>query len=180
MDLRKRKTRRALREAFLGMRRELPLERVSVRELCERAEVSKATFYLHYHSVYDLSAELQAGVVRQILEELGPAGRLLESPREFTYELLEALVSHAGEVDALFSLGQEHALVESVERELRARVLEAAPEYAGDHRFNALLAYQVHGSYAAYIRFARGGDEKGREAVLGAIVDAAEAVASLW
>ena len=67
MDLRTRKTRRALRGAFLEMRATRPLEKVTVRELCERAEISKATFYLHYHSVVDLSRELQEAVVSDIV-----------------------------------------------------------------------------------------------------------------
>lgn len=180
MDLRTTKTRRALREAFLDMRRDRPLERVSVRELCERAEVSKATFYLHYHSIFDLSAELQESLVRKIIDGLERPNDLLGGTRAFTCALFSSFMAHADEIDALFSRGQEHMLIEIVESELRGRFLRTDARLAQDARFNVLLTYQVHGSHAAYMRWARGGGEKDRRLVIDAIADASDAVARLW
>lgn len=48
------KTRRALREALLDLIEEKGLDRVTVKELCERADLNRGTFYLHYRDVYDL------------------------------------------------------------------------------------------------------------------------------
>lgn len=177
--LRTRRTLRALREAFLALRKERALERITVRELCERAEVSKATFYLHYHSIVDLSCELQDDLVRRVIDELAAPDSLLADPRRFASEIFSAFIAHAGEVDTLFSRGEEHALVESVERELRARVLDEHPSLADDFRFNVLLTYQVHGSHAAYMCHARGVGEKERRVVIDAIADTAEAVARI-
>ena len=61
MDLRTRKTKKALHNAFLQLRAKKDLERITVKELTELAEVSKATFYLHYRDIYDLSDHLQRG-----------------------------------------------------------------------------------------------------------------------
>ena len=54
MDLREKKTLRAIRTAFLQLRGQRPLEKITVKELCELAEISKATFYIHYRDLYDL------------------------------------------------------------------------------------------------------------------------------
>ena len=132
MDMRTRKTLRALSEAFVGMRATRPLERVTVRELCERAEISKATFYLHYHSVYDLSEALQADAVGRVVRSLGETDELLAQPGDLTRELFTAFSTGDPDVDALFSHGQEHALVELVERELRQRIFARRPELADD------------------------------------------------
>ena len=179
MDLRTRKTLRSLRAAFLDLRRDRPLARITVRELCERAEVSKATFYLHYHSIIDLSAELQEELVRRVIDELKVPGALLSDPCRFASELFSTFIVHGDEVDTLFSRGEEHALVESVERELRGRVLAENPQLADDLRFNVLLTYQVYGSHATYMRYARGVTEKDRQLVIDAIAEAAEAMARL-
>ena len=48
------KTRRALREALLDLIEEKGLDRVTVKALCERADLNRGTFYLHYRDVYDL------------------------------------------------------------------------------------------------------------------------------
>ena len=67
MDLREIKTQRSIRNAFLQLRSEKPLERIRVKELAELAEISKGTFYLHYHDVYDLSEQLQNEVIENVI-----------------------------------------------------------------------------------------------------------------
>ena len=70
MDLRTKKTQRAIREAFLRLRAKKPLERITVKELVELAEISKATFYLHYQDIYDLSDQLQQEVIEATLAKI--------------------------------------------------------------------------------------------------------------
>lgn len=54
-DLRWRRTERHLLESFEHMLAKSPLEKLKVTELCRMAEISKATFYLHYRDIYDLA-----------------------------------------------------------------------------------------------------------------------------
>ena len=63
MDLRQQRTRRSIVNAFLALRSEKPIETITVRELTERAQIHKATFYLHYHDIYDLSEALEWEVI---------------------------------------------------------------------------------------------------------------------
>ena len=59
MDLRQRKTRKAIKEAFLKLHEKKPVEKITVKELAGIAQISKATFYLHYRDIYDLAEQLQ-------------------------------------------------------------------------------------------------------------------------
>lgn len=52
-------TRANLREAFWGLYTERPIEKIPVREICQRAGYNRATFYLYYHDVYELLAEIE-------------------------------------------------------------------------------------------------------------------------
>ena len=45
MDLRQKKTLAAIRTAFLELLGKKPLEKITVKELAEKAQISKATFY---------------------------------------------------------------------------------------------------------------------------------------
>lgn len=45
------KTKRSLQNAFLEMRRKRTFDKITVSELCEKAEVSHSTFYNHYNSL---------------------------------------------------------------------------------------------------------------------------------
>ena len=55
MDMRIEKTRRSIINAFLQLRAQKPLEKITVKELSALAEINKATFYLHYRDIYELS-----------------------------------------------------------------------------------------------------------------------------
>ncbi len=69
-DLRVRLTHQMLIEAFLQLRREKPLRKITVRELCERAGVGRGTFYAHFLDVYDLNEKLEMHLLNEFTQML--------------------------------------------------------------------------------------------------------------
>ncbi len=59
-------TRANLRQAFWELYAERPIEKISVREITDRAGYNRATFYLYYHDVYELLAEIEDQVLGNI------------------------------------------------------------------------------------------------------------------
>ena len=59
-DARVRYTRMRIREAFLQCLKEKPVSRITVKELCDLAEINRATFYTHYSDPFDLLEKLEA------------------------------------------------------------------------------------------------------------------------
>ena len=55
MDIRIEKTKTAIHNTFLELRSKKPLEKITIKELCEKAQINKSTFYSHYKDIYDLS-----------------------------------------------------------------------------------------------------------------------------
>ena len=55
-DLRVKKTKKALGEAFMEMMSEKPFDEITVNELCDRANIRRATFYKHYTDKLDYLA----------------------------------------------------------------------------------------------------------------------------
>ena len=69
-DLRVVKTIGGIKEAFESLIQEKPYEKITVKELCDRARINKKTFY-HYYETLDallseLQTELSAGFVERI------------------------------------------------------------------------------------------------------------------
>ena len=91
MDLRIKKTKRAIRSAFYELIKEKPLEKITVREIAERAEINKTTFYAHYETVYDLVDQLEQEAVAEVISQLNTAQGLLSSPRAFVREMYALL-----------------------------------------------------------------------------------------
>ena len=54
MDRRKRKTQNAIMSTFMELMAKKDVEKISISEIAEMADVSRGTFYLHYIDKYDL------------------------------------------------------------------------------------------------------------------------------
>ena len=91
MDLRVKKTKRAIRSAFYELIKEKPLEKITVQEIAERAEINKTTFYAHYETVYDLVDQLEQEAVAEVISQINTAQSLLDEPRIFVKEMYAVL-----------------------------------------------------------------------------------------
>ena len=56
---RTRYTRRAMQDALIELLRNQPLGSITVKALCERADVNRSTFYAHYTSIEDLLHDIE-------------------------------------------------------------------------------------------------------------------------
>jgi len=68
-DLRVVKTERAIRRAFEDMICEMDYSEISIKELVERAEINRKTFYLHYDSIEALLEKLQDEIVEDFISQ---------------------------------------------------------------------------------------------------------------
>ena len=151
MDLREKKTRRALANAFLTLRAKKPLEKITVKQLTELAEISKATFYLHYRDVYDLSEQMQSDIIEKVLAGINSPELMISDPVRFTIELFNSFLDYQSIIDTLFSGGQASLLPQRVEQGLREFIFARLPEKRSDARFNILLTYKIQGAYYAFV-----------------------------
>lgn len=74
-DARVRYTRHVLKESFLTLLREKPVNRITVKEVCELAELNRATFYAHYSDCFALLDSIE----QDLLEAFGQSLRLVDS-----------------------------------------------------------------------------------------------------
>ena len=65
-DARVRYTKMVITQSFIKLLGKKPINRITVKEICEAAELNRATFYKHYLDVYDLLDKMEA----QFLAEL--------------------------------------------------------------------------------------------------------------
>lgn len=149
MDLRKKKTLRAIQQAFYDLRKQKKLEAITVTELCRNAEISKAAFYLHYRDIYDLSEKLQTDVIESVFEKIDDPMQVLTDPLLFTKAFLKAVETERDRVKILFSDTQAGALPTSILSHLKAHIYARAPQRRNDPRIPVYLAYTIMGSYYA-------------------------------
>lgn len=65
-DRRTLKTEKAIRNAFAELLSEKELNRVTVQEIADKADINRATFYKHYLDVYDLYDRTEQDILVEI------------------------------------------------------------------------------------------------------------------
>lgn len=151
MDIREVKTRRSIHNAFLEIRSKKPLEKITVKELSEKAEISKATFYLHYHDIYDLSEQLQKDFISTIIDLVPDPDAFLDDMVGAHKVLNSAIISNISIIDILFSGSQRSVLSVLVEGEIKKAIFEKHPEFENDAAVNTKLSFLIMGSFYAYL-----------------------------
>lgn len=63
-------TKARIREAFFTLLKEKSIHKISVSELVKKANVSRATFYVHYLDIYHLMEKIESDIINQIIGEI--------------------------------------------------------------------------------------------------------------
>ncbi|MEA4895971.1 MAG: TetR/AcrR family transcriptional regulator [Oscillospiraceae bacterium] len=91
-DLRTARTQKHLRQALCELMLQKPINKITIRELTERAEVSRCTFYLYYDSIFGMVKSIENDMLsdysdglRTILRENVDSKKLISELVTFTF-----------------------------------------------------------------------------------------------
>jgi AcrR family transcriptional regulator len=73
LDRRKQRTRRMLREALVSLILENGFDAVTIQDITERADLRRATFYLHYKDKDELLMTILQETFDELVGQIGPA-----------------------------------------------------------------------------------------------------------
>lgn len=166
-DLRTKRTRASIKAAFMTLRAKKPLEKITVKELSELAQINKATFYLHYRDIYDLSDQIEDEVLTESLRSLELDNPVLDDPAAFVQRLIAAGETHRQELDTVFSFGREAVLPDKLEAGFKAYYYRENPQMAGNLYVDVLLSFVIQGAYRAYVKH----ESRGTMEVLSMVMD---------
>lgn len=100
-DARVRYTKMIIQQVFIDLLKEKPVSKISVTEICKRAEINRTTFYKHYLDVYDLLEQLETETASQLKQMLDSQN--INSSRQILIYILDALKNHR---ELFFALAQ--------------------------------------------------------------------------
>ena len=150
MDKRIEKTEKAIKEAFMELRAKKPLEKISIKELCERAYINKSTFYSHYEDIYALSDALEHETVLSIVSSIPrDLDYTFTNPELFIREVTLAFAKYLPQIKIIFSGKNQAHLANHLEIIIKKLIYAKYPEYEKDIEKNILLSYCIHGAYNA-------------------------------
>ena len=150
MDKRIEKTKLAIKNAFMELRAKKPLEKITVKELCELAYINKSTFYSHYEDIHALSDALEYEMVLEIVSSIPKdLDYSFENPEVFTREVTLAFAKYMPQIKVMFSGKSSTHLSIHLETIIKKLICSKYPEYENDMEKNVLLSYCIHGAYNA-------------------------------
>lgn len=88
-DARVSHTQKALKEAMLSLLKEKGLRDITVKELCENANVSRATFYKYYKDATDLLEKMESAMVQEYVQSLHLISPDVRQLAEAVYNMVE-------------------------------------------------------------------------------------------
>ncbi len=127
-DLRVIKTRRNIMESFLALLKEKPLEEISVTEICDRAQCSRNTFYLHFPYKDALYEKVVDGFVDTICGsfqnfEVLPGESEEAYAQRHMHIVGEALLSRRGQLTPILTGEHAHVFFAKLTDKLRDTLL---------------------------------------------------------
>lgn len=138
-DARVRYTRMRIREAFLACLAEKPVSKITVKELCEMAEINRATFYKHYADPFDLLDKLEGEALAWLEDKLGES----DFQRDMTLTVLRSLSDEGNPYHALSSANGDPGFAGRVSalfyREFLPQLAQILPGRTEDERTAAYL-----------------------------------------
>jgi len=98
LDRRIQRTRQSLREALIALIKEKGFDAITIQDLTDKANLNRATFYLHYRDKYDLLEQSIDEVIEEMSAIITPSENYVRSadPSE-PYPGLVALFEHVAE-----------------------------------------------------------------------------------
>lgn len=94
MDRRKKYTRMVLKDSLLQLLKEKPITAITVKEICEHADINRSTFYAHYLDQYDLLNKIEEEMIEDLIIYLDQYNfEQEEESLQMTIKLLEYFVS---------------------------------------------------------------------------------------
>ena len=133
MDRRVKKTERAFMQALLHFLEEKDIKQITVKELCDHADMNRSTFYLHYLDIYDLLDKTEQNMVDAIYTPIN------KNNSRILYDILstfEYIKEHKKDYRVIFSVNMGSGFVRKLTNKVTEHIIphikEMLPDYPDD------------------------------------------------
>jgi AcrR family transcriptional regulator len=100
-DRRVKYTRMVLKQSLLTLMRDRPIEKITVKDVCELADINRGTFYTHYADPYDLLSQIENELFSEIYTSIETSLKA-EEISGLLEEIFESIVKNSELCKVLF------------------------------------------------------------------------------
>ncbi len=142
-DKRIRYTKMFLKQSLIKLMKEKPISRITIKELCEEAEINRATFYAHYKDQYDLLEQTEQELIDEVnrcidsLAEYPNENRL----RQVTWEIIKMIDENLESVRVLWGKNGDMKLQEDMAQIFHDQFIKLLPQKSHLNKFENEFIY---------------------------------------
>ena len=110
LDRRKKYTRNVLMDSFITLLKTKSISAITVKEICEQADINRSTFYAHYKDQFDLLEQIEIEIITDLKTYLNQYNFEQEQEAlQMTEKLLEYVVSKYDMFQTLLNENTDHS-----------------------------------------------------------------------
>lgn len=115
------RSKQAIKTAYLDICREKPLDRITVREIIDRADVSRGTFYAHFMDIFDLQEKVEDEFLTETISIHDPEMSLSNIPKGIAF-VLDMFMRHSDMIRAISHNGANNTFIHKCKLVLRTEL----------------------------------------------------------
>lgn len=146
------KSQVSLRNALIKLLEKRSLSQISVKKLCQEANVSRSTFYTHYGNVNEILEEIEDNLIHQLsIKDNAITDESRIKPQDFSYfsEVLDFVSEHKREVLVLTKFNPDPRFVERWKSAIKVNLKKRG--LPTDEFVYELLASEVIAAFDYYL-----------------------------
>ncbi|MDR2444854.1 MAG: TetR/AcrR family transcriptional regulator [Spirochaetaceae bacterium] len=105
LDRKTRYTRKVLADSLIELMKDRPFTKITTKDLCEKADVNRTTFYAHYRDNYDLLLQIEEETLAYFEDMLNKydSKRSRREIQEMVEEMLNFIANNSNSLHILLS-----------------------------------------------------------------------------
>lgn len=150
MDRRTKYTKKVIKDCFIALLEEKEINKITVSELCNKADINRATFYRYYLDIFDLLDQLEKEFVAELKTTYQEFDYRHNELYDYVIALLKSCMHNKSFVKVLFTTKNSILFLNEVLEDAYIRCKEKwendlkdldpeAEEYATVYLFNGAL-----------------------------------------
>lgn len=165
-DRRSKRTKTLLKKIFTELLKSTPVQKITVTELCELADINRSTFYKHYFDLYALLEDIEKDCLQQIDLLIDDIMTKPIPPETVSTLILQYILENKELLYLLIykNKGEDfwNLINQKMFRLFRQKTLQTyfIPKHITENEFEDALLFISYGYYAIYRKWILEGCEK--------------------
>lgn len=154
MDRRVIRTKRAIRNSLALLLNEKEINDITIKEIAERADINRKTFYNYYSGIHEIIEEIENEVVSKVGELLKDINfrESMNNPYSIFQKINNVILSDFDFYSHLLSITENHTFTQKITQMLKNKIKETLflQTSLNDSQIKVVLDYSVSGIISVY------------------------------